>query len=52
MEDMKEIGAIAKLLDNEKTVVERMKVERGVLKELGIAFVFYTGVMVLMGLFL
>lgn len=52
MEDKDEIGAIAKLLDNEKTVAERVKLKRKTLKKLGIVLVFYAGAIVLMGVFL
>lgn len=52
MEEIDEIGAIARELDNEMTVSERMKLKKSVLRKLVIALLIYAGTMGFMNLFL
>lgn len=52
LEERNEIGATAKLLDSEKTTIERMKVGKNTLRKMGMALVFYVWAMMLLELFL
>ena len=53
-EDMiiSEIGHIAKIIDNEMTIFERMKVNKKNLKKVGLAVIFYLGTMLVFAIFL
>ena len=42
-----EIGHIARILDTEMTMFERMKIKKNSLKKIFGALIFYTGVMIL-----
>lgn len=39
--DHKEMGATAMFWNDEKTLAERIEVEKGIFKKLGVAFCFY-----------
>lgn len=52
VEEIDEIGAIARELDNKMTVSERMKLKKSVLRKLVIALLIYAGTMGFMNLFL
>lgn len=42
---MDEVGYLAKLIDTEMTIFERMKIKKSTLKRMAFAMLIYTGVM-------
>ncbi len=47
-----EIGQIAKIIDKEMTIFERMKVNKDNLKRVGLAVIFYLAAMLVFAIFL